>query len=153
LASLRAGGALAAAALCIGSTAIVAISIIAFVGREKPKCFATGFLIPLIAYGAFYAAAGTDELDPYYGTLPSTRMLRPVYDVVVARSWVDLNTGDDLPDYQPATYPARHEGGLLPAGVSAVKRSESPDRKTFMSVGHMLLAMLLGYAEANLPSS
>ena len=145
LSSLRAGGTLAAATLCIAAAAIVAIAIIAFVGRDKPKCFATGFLIPLIAYAAFHIMAGADELDPYDGVLPTTRMLQPIFEVVVDRVWVDGITGEELPNYQPGANPNRHEGGPLPTGVSPVTRAESPDRTTFMSLGHVLIAMLFGY--------
>ncbi len=146
LASLRAGGMLASAALCISITVFLAIAIIAFVGRDQLKCFATGFLIPVIAYAGLHIAAGNDELDPYEGKLPSTRMLQPMFDVVVTRTWVDLNTGKELPDYNPAAFPVRHEGGgMLPAGMSPVARAESPDRTAFMTLGHVLMAMLLGY--------
>jgi hypothetical protein len=146
LASLRAGGMLASAALCIAITVLLAIAIIAFVGRDQLKCFATGFLIPVIAYAGLHIAAGNAELDPYEGKLPTTRVLQPMFEVVVTRSWVDLNTGKALPNYNPAAFPDRHQGSpMLPAGMSPVTVSESPDRTTFMTLGHVLMAMLLGY--------
>ncbi len=145
IASLRAGGMLAAATVCISVTIILAIAIIAFVGRGQLKCFATGFMIPLTAYAFLHIAAGDAELDPFQGELPTTRLLRPIYRVVVTRTWLDAVSGKELPDYQPGTMPARHEGGFLPPGVTRVVRSETPDRTAFMTLGHVLLAMGIGY--------
>lgn len=147
MASLRAGGMLASAALCIASTVLLAITIIAFVGRDQLKCFATGFLIPVIAYAGLHISAGHAELDPYEGKLPSTRMLQPMFEVVVKRTWVEFDTGRELPDYDPAAYPMRHGGGggTLPAGMSLVTVAELPNRTTFMTLGHVLMAMMLGY--------
>jgi hypothetical protein len=147
MASLRAGGMLASAALCIAITVFLAIAIIAFVGRDQLKCFATGFLIPVIAYAGLHIAAGNAELDPYEGKLPTTRMLQPMFEVIVTRTWVDFSTGEELPDYDPAAFPMRHGGGgMMPVGMSQVTRAESPDRTTFMTLGHVLMAMLMGYA-------
>lgn len=56
-----------------------------------------------------------------------------------------IGTGRELPEYRPAELPARHEGGPLPAGVSRVHRVEIPTRASFMTLGHVLLATLLGY--------
>lgn len=123
LGSLRVGGMLASAFVCVAVTMCLAIAIIAFVGRDHLKSFAIGFMIPLVAYGAAHFAIGESELDPYRGKLPTTQLLRPMFDSIVTRTWIDTSTGKELPNYDPVAKPALHQqSAVSPFGPPVVSR-------------------------------
>jgi hypothetical protein len=148
LASLRAGGVVASCTVFLAIVVTMCMAIVAFVGRYTTQAFAIGFLIPVIAYGAAVLAAGKSELDPYEGKLPTSRLLLPLFQVMAKQTWTNLLTGQVVPDYDPTTDPDRAGpvgGGF---GGSPMGVSESPDRPTFMSLGHVLVAMMFGYTGA-----
>lgn len=144
IAALRAGGWLAALVVFSGIVLVMALAIIAFVGTAQPKAFATGFLLSTLVYAATVIAAGNNELDPYDGRLPTTIVLRYAHHALVTTTWTDFATGKVVPDYDPAKDAQLGNGGGGFGGPS-VMLQESPDRPTFMSTGHMLLAMMLGW--------
>jgi hypothetical protein len=145
-AALAAGGIMAAIFLGGALIATTAFAIVAFVGRDALRAAAIGFLVPVIVYAASIYAGGSSELDPY-GNLPTTKLIRPAFHLIVREEWIDAMTGKPVPDYDPATDTGSRILGGYPSFAGApVALKETPDRTTFMSVAHALLAMVLGYA-------
>lgn len=139
LAALRAGGVVASFVVFLAIVVTMGLAIVVFVGRRTIQAFAIGFLIPTIAYGVAVYALGKSELTPN-GKLATSRLLAPLYRVMVKQIWTNFSTGEVVPDYDPATDPD--------PGGSMMTMTESPDRLTFMSLGHILLAMIFGYCGA-----
>ncbi len=148
LASLRAGGFVASCTVFLAIVVTMCLAIVAFVGRYTTQAFAIGFLIPVITYGVAVLAVGKSELDPYEGKLPTSRLLLPIFQAMAKQTWTNAWTGEVVPDYDPATDPNRAGAGGGGFGGSPVALSESPDRPTFMSLGHILFAMMFGYTGA-----
>ena len=130
-------------AVFVGFILVMGLAIIAFVGRDQPKVFAIGFLLPLLVYAATVLAAGSNELDPYDGRLPTTIALRYAHQALVTTTWTDSATGKVVPDYAPAKDPNWGSGGGAFGGPSMMIH-EHPDRPTFMSLAHFILAMMMG---------
>lgn len=141
LASLVNGGIVGAIMVSLAMIITMGLAIVAFVGRRSRQAFAIGFLIPVIMYAAIVLAVGKNELDPYAGQLPTWRLLRPMFAVMSKEIWQNAATGQIMPDYDFANDPNQGAGMRL---------HYSPDRQTFMSLGHLLIAMMLGYAGAKL---
>lgn len=149
LAALRTGGMLASVMVFLAYLLLSALGIVVVVGRGPLQAFAIGFVIPVIIYGTVVYAMGSNELDPYAGKLPTTRWLLPVQKAMVQRTWIDMSTGQAVPDYDPATDTTDgNAGGGGFGGGRMMGISESPDRATFMGLAHLLLALLFGYAGA-----
>ena len=148
LASLRAGGVVASCTVFLAIVVTMCLAIIAFVGRNTTQAFAIGFLIPVIAYGVAILAVGKSELDPYEGKLPTSKLLLPAFRVMAKQTWTNVLTGEVVPDYDPATDPNRVGAGGGGFAGSPMGLLESPDRPTFMSLGHILIATMFGYAGA-----
>jgi len=144
ISSLRDGGLLASFAVFAGIVLVMALAIVAFVGNAQPRAFAIGFLLPLLVYAATVLAAGSNELDPYDGRLPTTTILRYAHQALVTTTWTDTLTGKIVPDYNPANDSKRGSGNGT-FGGSSMAIHEHPDRPTFMSLAHLLLAMMLGW--------
>lgn len=135
LASLRLAGVVGAITEFLSIILCFALGIIAFVGRNEAQAFAIGFLVPVIAYAGILLAAGKSELDPWDGKLPTSLALRPLFESVTTRKWINFGTGQEVPDYDPTKAPPG-----TPVGMR-----EQPDRPTFMLLGHVLIALLFGY--------
>lgn len=146
IAGLTTGGVVASAIVGLAIVATTCFAIVAFVGREQLRSFAIGFVIPVIAYAATVLSIGITELDPYAGKLPTTQLLRPAFQLIVRKSWVNMFTGQPVPNYNPATAPSSGGGGF--GGTPPIGLVETPDRTTFMSLAHAILAMIFGYAGA-----
>jgi len=147
LSSLRAGGLLASATFLLAILLTMGFAIVAFVGRDRLQAFGIGFVIPVIAYAATVLAIGKSELDPYEGKLPTSRLLQPMFRLMAKQTWTNAFTGEVIPDYDPAT-DSNMGGGGGGFGGSPIGLTESLDRPTFMSLGHVLFAMMLGYTGA-----
>ncbi|MEX2138316.1 MAG: hypothetical protein WD894_03595 [Pirellulales bacterium] len=138
-----AGGVMATIVLGVVLIVTIGFAIVAFVGRDELRAAAIGFLVPVIVYAASIFAVGSSELDPYEGKLPTTKLIQPAFRLIVRAEWVNVMTGEPMPDYDP-TNPGPY-GAIGPAGPP-VGLKETPDRTIFMSVAHALLAMVFGYA-------
>jgi hypothetical protein len=121
--------------LCTG------MAIVAFVGRHEQQAFAIGFVIPVVTYACVLLVMGQNELDPYNGKLVTSQALRPVFESVVTRKWVDLLTQKEVPNDDPRVI-TQQAGGMVTSGVGL---SESLDRPSFMGFGHLLFALVFGY--------
>jgi len=106
--------------------------------------------VPVLTYGGIHYGSNRDELDPFDDfAMPTTQSFRPLYHTIVTSTWVDMGTGEELPDYDPTANPVRHAGGgMLPGGMSMVTVRETPTRRTFTLLLHTLLSVLLGFAGA-----
>lgn len=82
LAALRTGDELASAALIGGLVAFIAAVIAAVLGREGVQTFSIGFVIASGIYGAVFYFLGNEELRPYVGHLPTTRLFHPPMEAV-----------------------------------------------------------------------
>jgi hypothetical protein len=138
LASLRAGGALASIMMLLAIVLTMGLAIIAFVGRGELRAFAIGFSIPVLIYAVTVVVIGPNEFHPYRAQLPTSRILAPIFGAVVDQKWIDTQTGEVVPDYDPSVGD--------PFAGRDVRFSEQPDRQTFMTVGHVLIGMFFGYA-------
>lgn len=148
LASLRVGGVVGSIVVLLAMVVTMCFGIVAFVGRHSMQAFAMGFVIPVVAYSAMVLAVGKSELDPYEGKLPTSRLLLPMFRSMVTLTWTNTLTGQLVPGYDPTTDPnLAGTGGAGYAG-SSMRASESLDRPTFMSLGHLLFALMFGYAGA-----
>lgn len=149
IAGLTTGGVLAS--IVVGGAIILTTgcAIVAFVGRDPLRSLAIGFLIPTIAYAATVLSIGSSELDPYEGKLPTTKLLQPAFRLMVRQNYVNVVTGQLMPNYDPATDSNLGGGGFGGGGFGGtIGLKETPDRATFMSLAHVLLAMIFGYAGA-----
>lgn len=144
LASLRTGGLIASITTIVAIVFLMCTAILAVVGRGQGRIFATGFLIPVVIYGGIVFAAGDKELDPYNGRLPTSRILQTLWPVLATQTWTDLRTGQVVPNYNPAVHGPM--GGM--GGMARAMSLETPDRPTFMSLGHILWATIFGYGGA-----
>jgi predicted PurR-regulated permease PerM len=131
---------------------ILSAAVIAAVDRGRPQAFALGFVICAATYGLFLVLADkggqlSRELDPYEGRLPTTRLLRPLFELIVDRTWYESQTGKPLPGYQPAGAEASPIYGstAVSAAGPIPYAEERPTRNEFMRLGHLLWGLLLGY--------
>lgn len=149
LAALRTGGMLASVVIFLAYLLFSALGIVVVLDRGPLQAFAIGFVIPAVIYGAAVYVMGSSELDPYAGRLPTTKWLLPAHKAMVQQTWIDMSTGQVVPDYDPTTDPTGgNVGGGGFSGGRTMGISESPDRATFMGLAHLLLALLFGYAGA-----
>lgn len=144
LAGLSAGGWFASVIIVAATIITTGFAIVAFVGRGQFKSLAVGFLIPVVTYSALVVSMGESELDPYGGMLPTTKLIKPCFELLVKREYVNLETNQPVPDYDPDA----NSGLGRDIDGSPVGTRETPDRPTFMSLAHVLLAMIFGYAGA-----
>jgi hypothetical protein len=128
--------------------AFMALAVMAVVGVGQQQGFARGFVICVLIYGAVLFLSGLQELDPYVGRLPTTKALLPVYQFIQSGNYVDLMTGQPVPP--PTNSRTSFNGGMLGGGGMGggmggmIGYLEQPDRKDFMTIGHLLWADLLG---------
>jgi hypothetical protein len=155
LAGLSIGGWIASITILFLMMSVTALTIAAFVGHGELRCFAIGFVISWIAYVVPHALVGSSELDPH-GKLATTQLWLPVYERLVRREFVDIQTGKVIPNYDPANPPKRSQGlggmggmggmGMGGMGGSPVSMKESLDRAEFMMLAHALFAAAFAYA-------
>ena len=147
---MRVGGLLAVFTLISVALIVIGLLIVALIDRTNRQAFAIGFLVPIQSYGGIHSSTGRDELDPFDDfALPMTRSFQPLYRAFVTSTWIDFNTGQELPDYDPTADPSRHSGGggmMSPNGM--VTTRETPDHATFTLLSHSLIAVLIGFVGA-----
>jgi hypothetical protein len=124
---------------------VMASVVVALVGRDEPRAFAIGVIACMVVYGGLLLASGSKEFDPYTGYLPTGKILLPVLRAMAKVTYVDLLTGQPVPNYQP-TPGGPGMGGFMTGGMQSVGASESPRREQFMAVGHLLWADLFGFS-------
>ena len=103
LGALRVGGLLATLVLISGFAFLVAMAINAFAAKATTRTFAVGFLIPCAVYAAILTASGKRELDPYRGTVPTSKLLLQMHEYIVGKTFYD-SAGTVVTDYDPSTH-------------------------------------------------
>lgn len=127
--------------------------IIAFVDRGSRQAFAIGFSLVAISYwavlivGAQKVGSNSIELDFSFGRLPTTVVLKNLYSAVRKTYWLDPNTRQVIPGYDPADSKSRPAGGSVRGQYSPGPfMANEPRREDFMVIGHFWWTLILGYA-------
>jgi hypothetical protein len=127
--------------MVLSATALVgflAAAVVAVVARGRGQAQAIGFVLCVAIYAVLILSTpsvSSDRVpkpDPF-GWSPSTKILGHLFEMLSTRTYVDLRTGEIVVDYDPASS-SRRVGARV-----------SPDRVYFMTIGHLLWAMILGY--------
>ncbi|HEX5105987.1 MAG TPA: hypothetical protein VFV87_19345 [Pirellulaceae bacterium] len=103
------------------------IAVVAVIERGERQAAALGFVLWMAVYVSLLF------LQPDTRRFPTEKLLTPVFESVVTRTWVDDRTGAVIPDYDPEK-PSR-----------LVSEKTDPEHRWFMNIGHVLWALLLGY--------
>jgi Ca2+/Na+ antiporter len=123
------------------------VVIVSLIDRGRRRATALGCMITMAAYGLALllsaplgsSIAENREFNPSTGRLPTSLLLRPLYERAADVGWVDVRTGK-----QAGEFPA---SASVNAGDSAtITTGEIPDRETFMVIGHCWWALALGCA-------
>ncbi len=110
--------------------------IVAFVDRGARQVFAIGFVLAAASYGCL--------IQTGVSYLPTSWALGHLYTVVEQGRWIDTDTGKELPNFDPSKTPQRirivgNRG--LPVDVW----EERPAEATFIRIGRIWFALLVGY--------
>ncbi|HEV7280519.1 MAG TPA: hypothetical protein VGN57_09960 [Pirellulaceae bacterium] len=141
-AALRTGGVLASLALFGGLIAVIAATIAAVIGHDRVRIFSIGFLIASGIYaGAFYFF-GENELHPYSGRLPTTRLVEPLRTAMTTITFLDTKTGKEVSAETADVW----RNSANSDNWNRAETVQSPDPADFLSVAHLLVGLLLGYA-------
>ncbi|HEV7282948.1 MAG TPA: hypothetical protein VGN57_22270 [Pirellulaceae bacterium] len=162
LAALKTGGPLASLVQLLSLILVIGVSVTAIVEGGAAKAFAAGFLIALGAYAVLLYSQGEAEFDPAQGRLFATQAFEPLYDTVKQDRY--YNVYNDYFADSPETRRELSNYSRVPVGTTDVSYSgmtdddviiqtqykvyrfdEIPDRKGFMIVAHLLVAMALAY--------
>ena len=130
----------------------IAAAIVAIVDRGSRQVFAIGFIVAGVVYGGFLSGFG-----PKDERLPTTRLLSPVYGLVAVTWYWDLAAKRSISESELPPGAKIHYGGgggggfggavLPPPPTTGFAYSEQlPYHEHFMTIGHCLWALLLGYA-------
>ena len=135
--------------------AVMGFALVAALDRGARQAFALGFVICVSVYAVLLATqasiggSGTStsqEFDHYSGYLPTTRLLGPLFEAIASSSYHDKQTGEVIPNYDPSQAASGGLGGGGFGGMgSGVSAAETPERHSFMRIGHLLWSLLLGY--------
>ena len=149
--------------------AVMGALIIALVDRGPRQMTAIGFFACVLTY-AVLLNGYSQEFDPYTATLPTSKVMLPIFQLIAKKAIIDGSTGKVVPapKVQPITTPRGTVTQLLsvafpngpqplipgPGGWSATAgaipfmavQTELPQRGHFMAVAHHLWALLFGYA-------
>jgi hypothetical protein len=118
-------------------------AVIAVIDRGPRQAFAIGMVLLMVIYGMVVTNGvagrpeGTREMDPRSGRLPTTRAVNYLFPPTETVEWVDVRTGNVVPNYNPANSPS--------SGMVGRRISQTPDAATLMAVAHCWWALLLGY--------
>lgn len=138
LAALRTGGALASLVLLAGMALCFAAAIAALLGRDRVRTFSIGFLIAAGGYGATFYFVGENELHPYSGRLPTSQLFRPLRKAMTTVTYELRSTGQVVSEERVRK--------AFPADRNNIETVETPGPEEFLSVAHLLVGLLLGYA-------
>jgi hypothetical protein len=117
--------------------AFVAAAIAAFVDRGSRQAFALGMAVTMIIYAALVPTATLGS------QLPTSHVLNMIRGGVLKRVYVDRQTGEALPNYDP------NNVAILPGGNTSPfvrpRQVTMPPSAQFKIIGHSWWALLLGY--------
>ena len=135
-----------------GLAAMLAFSVglaVAVFDRGPRQAFAIGFTLMLVVYagvvmtGKRTNSRGTTSNPELSGSgqLPTTILLRQLHTAIEKEVWQDVNTGQELPNFDVAKELAAVAAGAPPTAAS----SRVPELGVFARTGHYWWAMLLAY--------
>jgi hypothetical protein len=139
IAALRYGGTLAWLTIGLIAAFAMAMGIVVSVASRIRRVFAIGFLFPFVAYGLVHYLSDHDETNIYDSKLPTTQMLKSIFQRIETREYYDRKTGEILAGYDPD---APRVGGTR----RSISWHETPERRSFAILGHALMAMTCGIA-------
>lgn len=128
----------------------------ALVGRGERRIRGLAFAVPAIVYATLVLWSENrpnQELDPYSGRMTTSTALKTPFEWVAGkRSYFRDPTTGVVTKTQPPGTELFHGGGFGGGGVSIgggfpkyVEYVEVPRRQDFMTIGHCLWTLLLGY--------
>lgn len=126
----------------------MAALIVAFIDRGSRQAFAIGFVLCGGMYaGAVVAATSKDsrEFDPYAGSLPTTKLMRPVFEAAVKMEYMVMGSTQTYASQPEAFRASRSNQKLRNAIGNGILGLESPKRENFLGVAHVWWGLLLGY--------
>jgi hypothetical protein len=149
---------------------VIATGVNAFVDRGPRQAAAIGALVAITIYATliYTRQLQTDrnpsfnpEFDPYSGALPTTLVLRPIFEAISEQQYLDNATGKrvsasklptDATIEDPNEVFRRQQTGRSGSSAAATHKrlGEFPSRDHFMPVAHYLWALLFAYAAAKL---
>jgi len=117
--------------------AFVAAAIAAFVDRGSRQAFALGMVVTMTIYAALLPTATLGS------QLPTSYVLSMIRSGMLTRTYVDRQTGQPLPDYDPnnMTTPL----GVNPRAFVRPRQITMPPSSQFKIIGHSWWSLLLGY--------
>jgi hypothetical protein len=142
----------------VGAVTLVALMasvIVAVVDRGSRQAFAIGFAACMAIYATLLAVG--NELNPWAGRLPTTRLLAPVYESLREQSFQNAKTGEfvlrsQLPagaildnEVQGGRVGASAANAAITSGLYFRSRGYTPPGELFMPIAHCLWALALGY--------
>jgi predicted RNase H-like HicB family nuclease len=142
-ASLLSGGLLADATLFFALVLVIGIAITAVIGTSKRKVCAVGFLVAVTIYAACILITSKNEFDPNKGVLLTSRLLGSTHQLLVTRSLSDR----DKKIYTTAAYRTMGSFDRTFARSPNVLL-KNPIRPGYMLLGHVLIALTLGWLGA-----
>jgi hypothetical protein len=139
-----------------------ALLIVAVIDRGARQAFAIGFMLTAGVYAVMYftsaiANGAGRELDPYDGSLPTTKILRPLFENVSTVQYTVQTSGGNrafATHAEAETFlksyggPAFYTGGGLGGGGGfnpGISFLETPARADFFSIAHLWWMLLFGY--------
>jgi hypothetical protein len=129
----------------------LAASIVAIIDRGPRQAYAIGFAACVIGYAPLFMLG--NEMDPFTGELPTSRMLQPVFLAVRVQTYLNVRTREELLESQLPDDALIEGKSAFPnyrppnsVGTYFVRSSSLPDLQHFMPIGHCLWVLLLGYA-------
>jgi predicted PurR-regulated permease PerM len=132
-------------------TVIFSSLVVAAVDRGFSQAFAIGFTLVALSYGFVVLNSSVTilnnnlnpELSFGFNRLPTTQLLRHLYNGLESGYWRDRQTGQRLPEFDPRKQPQRVKvvGGQA---VPIDEFVEVPSQEHFIAIGHMWWSLLLG---------
>lgn len=118
----------------------------ALLERGSRQALAMGFLVGVIGY---FLMQREETFIP--ARLPTAPLLASLYDAINDSHWVDTETGERLPNFDPRSTP-RKINKRNSRAVFVQKFVQTPPREEFMQIGHCWFATATGSVLASLAS-
>ena len=138
LSGFKYGGWLAWATTGLIAALFLAMVILVFVSRGAKRAAAIGFLVPFCAYVGIHYFSKHDESNIYDSRMPTTQLLRTVFDKIMVREYYDRDSDEILIDFD---LEANRTAGPARRRVSW---NQIPERHSFAVLGHAFMALILG---------
>jgi hypothetical protein len=136
--------------------AVISATLIAIFDRGPRQVFAIGFALVAISYWLLVLGGGkidygpgdrrNREFDIWNGRLPTTIMLRPLYERTVSTRWFNSHTNQEVSsDVVAKVSAALAANSTGPAPPLPFRDVQFPSSDAFSLIGHLWWTMLLGF--------